>query len=209
MGYVRQFFSSAFGILSDIYIIILLAMFFIASPLVYKKGIIKLLPVKAKPQTEDLLNKYHEDLKNWLKGQILGFLFIAILTGLGLWALGMPMILTLALIAGMLNVIPNFGPVIALVPAFLIGLMQGLDIALLTIVLYTLIQTVQTAVTDPLIQKKMLNVPPALLIFAQVTMGLLGGFWGVLLATPITALLMTTVNKLYVEKLNKREVSEA
>ncbi|MEO8415961.1 MAG: AI-2E family transporter [Ginsengibacter sp.] len=153
----------------------------------------------------------HQVLKNWIKGQLFGFLFIGVLTGLGLWALGMPLILTLALIAGLLNFIPNFGPVIALIPAGLIGLTQSTTTAILVLCLYTFIQVVQSAVTQPLIQKKMVSVPPALIIFGQVAMGLLAGFWGVLLATPVVAIIMTVVNKLYVEKQSrhKYEVKKA
>ena len=88
-------------------------MFFTASPRLYKKGIIHLLPVKAKDVGDNLLNKLNDVLKKWIKGQIIGFFFIAILTGLGLWLLGIPLVFTLALIAGLLNFIPNFGPIIA------------------------------------------------------------------------------------------------
>ncbi|MDQ6608524.1 MAG: AI-2E family transporter, partial [Bacteroidota bacterium] len=200
MSIAKKLFSSSFGILSDVYIILLLGMFFIASPFVYKKGIVHLLPPKAKDKGASLLDEIHKVLKNWIKGQLFGFLFIAVLTALGLWAVGMPLILTLALIAGLLNFIPNFGPIIALVPAGLIALMQGTTTLILVLCLYTLIQVVQSAVTQPLIQKKMVSLPPALIIFGQVAMGLLGGFWGVLLATPVVAIIMTLVNKLYVEK---------
>lgn len=62
------------------------------------------------------------------------------------------------------------------------------------------IQIVQSTVTQPLIQKKMANIPPALVIFGQVAMGLLGGFWGVLLASPIIAIIMTVVDKIYIKK---------
>ncbi len=199
MSIVKSFFSSSFGILSDIYIILLLGMFFIASPFTYKKGIVHLLPPKAKEKGAQLLDEIHVVLKNWIKGQLFGFLFITVLSALGLWAIGMPLILTLALIAGILNFIPNFGPIIALIPAGLIGLTQGTSTFILVLCLYTLIQVVQSAVTQPLIQKKMVSVPPALIIFGQVAMGLLGGFWGVLLATPVVAIIMTAVNKLYVE----------
>lgn len=195
-----QFFSSSFGILSDVYIIILLAAFFIAGPLVYKKGIVKLMPPGAKKQTDALLNELNKVLSNWLKGQLFGFAFIAVLTGLGLWAIGMPLILTLALIAGLLNFIPNFGPLIALVPAVLLALMQGTTTAIMVVCLYTGIQIVQSAVTQPLIQQKMVSIPPALIVFGQVAMGLLAGFWGVLLATPVVAIIMTIVNRLYVDK---------
>ncbi len=197
---VKKFFSSSFGILSDFYIILLMAAFFIASPGIYKKGIVHLLPPAGKKTGDLILNDLGSLLKNWLKGQIFGFFFIAILTGLGLWALGMPLVLTLALIAGLLNFIPNFGPIIALVPAILIALTMGQTTAILVACLYTFIQVIQSAVTQPLIQKKMMNIPPALIIFGQVAMGLLAGFWGVLLATPLIAIIMKIVNSLYVEK---------
>lgn len=200
MGIARQFFSSSFGIISDVYIIILLGVFFIAGPSVYKKGFVKLMPPRAKKQADSLLNELSKVLSNWLKGQIFGFVFITILTGLGLWLIGMPLILTLALIAGLLNFIPNFGPLIALVPAVLLALMQGTTTAILVVCLYTGIQIVQSAVTQPLIQQKMVNIPPALIIFGQVAMGLIAGFWGVLLATPVVAIIMTVVNRLYVDK---------
>lgn len=207
MSVVKQFFSSSFGILSDVYIILLLGMFFIASPFTYKKGIVHLLPPKAKDKGASLLDELHKVLKNWIKGQLFGFLFITVLTGLGLWILGMPLILTLALIAGLLNFIPNFGPIIALIPAGLIGLTQGTTTAILVLCLYTFIQIVQSAVTQPLIQKKMVSIPPALIIFGQVAMGLLAGFWGVLLATPVVAIIMTVVNKLYVEPQSHHKYS--
>lgn len=197
---IKTFFSSTFGILSDLYIVVLLGMFFTASPAIYRKGVIHLVPTKGKSTVENLWNEIHQVLKNWLKGQIFGFFFIAILTGLGLWLLGMLLVLALALVAGLLNFIPNFGPLIALIPAALLGLMQGPNTALLVVALFTLIQIIQSTVTQPLIQKKMVSVPPALLVFGQVAMGVIAGFWGVLLATPLVAIVMTLVNRLYVEK---------
>lgn len=197
---IKTFFSSTFGILSDLYIVVLLGMFFTASPAIYRKGVIHLIPTTGKATAEKLWDEIHHVLKNWLKGQIFGFFFIAILTGLGLWLLGMPLVLALALVAGLLNFIPNFGPLIALIPAALLGLMQGPNTALLVVGLFTLIQIIQSTVTQPLIQKKMVSVPPALLVFGQVAMGVIAGFWGVLLATPLVAIVMTLVNRLYVEK---------
>ncbi|MGI8950511.1 MAG: AI-2E family transporter [Chitinophagaceae bacterium] len=197
---VRQFFSSSFGIISDLYIVVLIGLFFTASPSLYKKGMVRLLPAKAKDKGAELINEISEVLKKWLKGQIFGIFFIAVLTGIGLLILGMPLVLTLALIAGLLNFIPNFGPMIALIPAVLLALMQGATTAIIIICMYTGIQIIQSAVTQPIIQKKMISIPPALTIIGQVAMGSLGGFWGVLLATPIVAILMTVIKKLYINK---------
>ncbi len=196
---VKTFFSSSFGILSDLYIIILIGLFFTASPLTYKRGFISLLPPSAKNTGSSILDKIHKVLKNWIKGQLFGFVFIAVLTALGLWAIGLPLILTLALIAGLGNFIPNFGPIISLIPALLLALTIDSTTAIWVVCLYVAIQVIQSAVTQPLIQKKMTSVPPALIIFGQVSMGLLAGFWGVLLATPIVAIIKTVVEELYVK----------
>ena len=197
---IKSFFSSTFGIISDFYIVLLLGLFFTANPNIYRRGLIHLIPPSGKDKAAELWDRLNTLLRSWLKGQIFGFFFIAVLSGLGLWALGMPLVLTLALLAGLLNFIPNFGPIIALVPAALLALTLGTQTALLVIGLYTLIQIIQSTVTQPLIQKKMVSVPPGLLAFSQIAMGVLAGFWGVLLATPLIAIIMTLVNKLYVER---------
>jgi predicted PurR-regulated permease PerM len=196
----KQFFSSSFGILSDLYIVFLLALFFTASPSQYKNGIISLFTEKSKQKASELMEELRIVLRKWIEGLIIGFLFIAILTGIGLLILGMPLVLTLALIAGLLNMIPNFGPLIALVPAVLIALLQSPTMAIIIICMYTFIQMVQTAVTQPLIQKKMINIPPALTVFGQVALGMLAGFWGVLLAVPVVVIFMTVIQKLYLKK---------
>ncbi|MGN6615935.1 MAG: AI-2E family transporter [Ilyomonas sp.] len=203
---IKHFFSSSFGVISDLYIVLLMGLFFTAGPSVYKRGIIHLLPPKAKDKGKELLDKLNTVLKKWLKGQIIGILFIAILTAIALIIIGMPLVLTLALIAGLLNFIPNFGPIIALIPAVLIGLLQGTNTAIIIVCTYTFIQIIQSAIEQPLIQKKMVNIPPALIIISQVAMGALGGFWGVILATPITAVLMTIVNDLYVKQQDNNEM---
>lgn len=201
----KNFFYSSFGIISDLYIILLLALFFTANPTIYIKGFILLIPPKAKDETNDVLNEIHTVLKNWIKGQLFGFLFIAVLTGLGLWIIGIPLILSLALVAGLMNFIPNFGPLIALVPAFLLALMQDMTTALIVVGLYTGIQVIQSAVTQPLIQKKMVNIPPALIVFGQVALGILAGFWGVLLAAPVLGILVTITDKVYVTRINQNK----
>jgi len=200
-----KLFSSSYGALSDLYIVLLISIFFITSPSLYRRGIVHLLPSKAKDEAERIIEKLYQKQKSWLKGQIIGVFFIGILTGIGLWILGMPLVLTLALIAGVLNVIPNFGPLIALIPAVLIAFMQGPNTALIVILIYQGVQIIQSAVMQPIVQKKMVSMPPALIIIGQIAMGTLGGFWGLLLATPAVVVIMTIVNDVYVKKQSYRK----
>ena len=197
---VQTFFKSTFGVLGDMYVVLFLGIFFTASPKTYVDGFIKLMPAKAKEETEDVINKVGNTLTKWLKGQLFAMLIVAVLTAIGLTILGMPMAIALALIAGVLNFIPNFGPLIAMIPAVLVGLMQGVNTALMVAGLYIFIQIIESNLITPQIQKKMINMPPALIIIAQLFMGVLTGGLGLILATPFTALLMVVIQETWIKK---------
>ena len=196
----RRFFSSGFGILLDLYIIFIFGLFFTASPTIYKKGIISLLPTKAKSKGREIINEIGNALKKWIEGEIIAFFFIAIFSGIGFLILGMPLVFTLALIAGFSAFIPNFGPLLAFIPAALIALSQGPKTVIIVACIFIVVHIFENAVLLPLIQKKMIKVLPAVTIFAQVALGLLGGFWGVLLAVPVIVVLKTIIDKLYVKQ---------
>ncbi|HVE61891.1 MAG TPA: AI-2E family transporter [Chitinophagaceae bacterium] len=201
-SFVQTFFKSTFGVLGDMYVVLFLGIFFTVSPKTYVDGFIKLIPVKAKAKTKDVINKVGATLTKWLKGQLLAMLIVAVLTAIGLSIIGMPMALVLALIAGLLNFIPNFGPLIAMIPAVLVGLMQGTTTALIVAGLYIFIQVIESNLITPQIQKKLINIPPALIIIAQLFMGVLTGGLGLILATPLTAILMVVIQETWIRKQN-------
>lgn len=196
----QSLFRSTFGVIGDIYIIILVSVFFTINPKIYLQGIVKLVPPSGKEKAEEVLTKLGTNLRKWLKGQIMAMGFVFLLSAIGLIILGVPMWLVLALIAGLLNFIPNFGPLIALIPAVLVGLMQDLTTAIIIVVMYTLIQVIESSTITPQIQQKLLSIPPALLITVQVLMGVLTGGWGVILATPLLVVFMVLVNELYIKR---------
>ena len=140
------------------------------------------------------------NLRSWFKGMTYSVLITFALTAAGLLTLGVDMWLVLAISAGLLTFIPNFGPIIALIPAVLVGLLDSPQQALYIAILYILVQTVESNLITPFIQKKMINVPAALLLFFQMLMGFINGGWGVIMATPVLVVLMTIVQELYVGK---------
>ncbi|MBD0297229.1 MAG: AI-2E family transporter, partial [Flavisolibacter sp.] len=117
----QKFFRSTFGVLGDIYVVLFIGIFFTVAPQKYKKGIVQLVPQGGRPKADDVLNKVGTNLKKWLKGKLFAMLVVAVLTAIGLVIIGVPMWLALAIIAGILNFIPNFGPLIALIPAVLVA----------------------------------------------------------------------------------------
>lgn len=199
-GVAAQFFQTTFGIFGDIYVILFLGIFFTVSPNIYKEGIVKLVPEKGKQKADDVVNKIGENLKKWLKGKLFAMLVVFILTAAGLLIIGMPMWLVLALIAGILNFIPNFGPLIALIPAVLVALMQGPTTAAIVAGLYIVIQVTESNFITPMVQQKLISVPPALIIMAQLLIAPLTGGWGLVLATPLMVVIIVLVQELYIKK---------
>jgi predicted PurR-regulated permease PerM len=175
-------------------------MFFAVSPATYRNGIILLIPQKGKHSAKELINSIGTELTKWIKGKLFAMLVVFIMTVAGLLILGVPMPLALALLAGLLNFVPNFGPVIAMVPAILVSLPLGNTTTLLVAGLYIMVQVIESNFITPLVQQKLVKIPPALIITGQVVMGILTGMLGLLLATPIIIILMKTVQKLYITK---------
>jgi predicted PurR-regulated permease PerM len=206
-AFFETLFRSTFGILGDVYVVIFLGIFFTISPSLYVKGFLKLFPPKARAVSKHILDRIGFTLSKWIIVKIFSMFEVTVFTWIGLSIMGVPMAFALSVIAGLLNFVPNFGPLIALVPAVLVGLIKGFDTALLIAGLYILIQIIDGSVVVPALQQKLIRIPPAILIMSQLFMGILSGGWGVLLATPLLVIVMIIVDETYLKK-QKAEKSD-
>jgi predicted PurR-regulated permease PerM len=202
-GFAGSFFKSTFGVLGDVYVVLFIGLFFSISPGVYTNGIVQLVPPKGQEKAREVLDRLGEHLSGWLKGILFAMFVVFVLTAIGLAILGMKLWLVLALLAGFISFIPNFGPLIALIPAVLVGLMDSPRMALLVAGLYILIQVVESNFITPLVQQKLIQLPPALIILSQVIMGVLTGGWGLILATPLMVILIVLIQELYLNERNQ------
>jgi len=208
-GWASQTFglvSSTFGIFADLYIVVLLGTFFMVNPSPYVNGIVHMMPESKEHRTREVIKKVYITLQRWLTGKLLSMLIVAVLTWVGLLLLGVPLPLTLALFAGLLAFIPNFGPIIALIPAVLLGFLEGPTTALYVVILYMGVQVVESNLITPFIQREMVHLPLAMIIIAQVTLGILVGGLGLILATPIVAVLMVFVQMIYIEDMLEKKI---
>ncbi len=197
-------FAYTFGIFGDLYALTFFTIFFMVTPIDYKKGLLLLVPSAYEAKANHVLERIWNDLKTWLKAQLLIMLFIFSMTAIGLLIIGVDLWLILALIAGILCFIPNIGPTVALIPAILVGLLDGIQMAFAIFAVYMIVQLIETGFVGPYIRKRMLSIPPALLLFFQFVMAAFTGAWGLLMATPLLVVLMILVGELYVvESLKK------
>lgn len=199
LGRITGIFSGVLGALLSFVIILVLGCYIAAEPRLYSNGILHLIPLKHRSRVREVLSELSTTLRRWLVGRLILMVVNGVLTAIGLWFLGIPLALTLGLLAGALNFIPNFGPLIAAVPAVLIALTISPQTALYVGLLYIAIQSIDGYVFTPLVNRRSVELPPVLTIFAQVLLGVLVGGMGIVLAGPLTAMLVVVVRRFYVE----------
>lgn len=192
-------FSSTVGVLASFVIFLVLGLFLAADPRLYTEGVVRLVPIDKRERAREVLHAMGYALQWWLTGQVLAMLVVGVLSTLGLWLLRVELALTLGLLAALLNFVPNIGPLVAMVPAVLLALLQGPTTALYVVLLYLAIQTLEGYLITPLIQQRTVSLPPALTITAQVALGVLLGGLGVVVATPLMVCLIVLVQTLYVQ----------
>lgn len=171
-----------------------------AQPRLYRTGLLKLVPEARRGLVAKSLDETGHALRLWLLGQLVSMVVIGLLTGVGLALVGVPSALALGLLAGLAEFVPVVGPFIAAAPALLLAMTLGNDVVLMTVALYVVVQQVEGNVVMPLVQQRVAELPPALLLFAIVAAGLLFGLVGVLLAAPLTVATYVLIKRLYVRE---------
>lgn len=168
-------------------------------PKPYERGVLALVPEHKVARAREVLHQLDDTLWWWLLGRLASMTFIGVITGVGLWLLGVPLAFLLALLAALLSFIPNLGPILSWLPAALIALGQGSQKVLWVTALYFGVQLVESYLLAPIIDRRTVYLPPGLTISAQLLFALVGGVMGVALATPLVAVLVVLVTMLYVQ----------
>lgn len=198
---ISGIFSTTFGIAVNLVIIILLALYLASEPHTYSNGLIKLFPIKQRVRIWQVVIEIRDTLRWWLVGRFCSMLIIGFFTAVGLWILEVPLALSLGIFAALMTFIPNFGPIIAVAPAALFALAESPIKALYVLGLYFVIQMIESYLITPLIDRKTISLPPVLTIFFQIFLGVLVGGLGLILATPLLAVIIVLVKMLYIEDI--------
>lgn len=195
------------GVMSFVLMIVL--SFYLA---VQEDGIAKFLqmivPLKHEKYAVSLWRRSQIKIGYWMQGQLVLAILVMVLVYIGLLFIGIPHALLLAVLAGVFELIPLFGPVLAAIPAIFIGYTDGgMSVALVVGLLYLVIQQLENHVIYPLVVKKIVGVPAMASILAIVVGGQLAGFLGILISVPIAAVVMEFLADIEERKIAK--LSEA
>jgi predicted PurR-regulated permease PerM len=195
---ITSVFSISANVMAGAVVAVIAGVYFAAQPSLYLNGFLTLFPKERRANARETVVDIGGALCLWLQGQAISMLLIGILATLAAWVVGLPSPLALGLIAGLTQFIPYVGPILSAVPAVLVAATQGLDFVVWTLAAYLAIHTLEGNFVEPLIQQRMVYVPPAVMVLGIAAIGFIFGTVAVIFAAPMTVVLFVLIKKLYV-----------
>lgn len=197
--------AGAAGGLADLVLIVLVGLYLAFDVFLYRNGLVRLFPPARRARMTDAFDAVGHSLTRWVLGQVVTMVIVGLTVAAGLSLLGMPMALALAAIAGVLEFVPFFGPIVSGALAVLLAFGQGPQQALSVALLFLAIQQLEGNLLVPLVQRWAVALPPAMVVASVLVFSTLFGAMGVLIATPALVVVTVLVRRLYVEEMLEAE----
>lgn len=191
--------TNAVEVAAGVIVMLFLGIYFAAEAPRYAAGLVRLAPPARRPRAAEILHETANAVWYWMLGRLFSMTVLGLLTMVGLWALGVPLPFALGFLAGIMIFVPYVGSIASAVPSVLIAAATRLDLALYVIALYIAIHLIEGYVLVPLVQRRIVHLPPALTLSAQVVLAVIAGFLGLLFATPLVAAALVLIRMIYIE----------
>lgn len=186
--------------LGGIVMLFIMALFLAYDPKAYLKGTMKLVPRRHEQDARVLVGRVGGTLRHWMVGTLISMTIIGTLTAVGALILGIKGWLVLGILAFFGEFIPYIGPIVTAIPGVLMALADSPEKALWAVLMYVAVQQIEGTLVQPLVMKRAVKLHPALVLIWQLLAGAAFGIFGILVATPLLAVLKVTVDYLYVER---------
>ena len=194
-GSVVQLIVTFFGGVFSLVLVVVLSFYFALQDTGVDDFLRMVMPVAYEEYSVDLWKRAQKKIGLWMQGQILLSVIVGILVYLGLLIIGVPYALLLAVFTALVEIIPIFGSLLSGVVAVMVGYSDGgVAIAAIVAGLYIVVNQFESNLIYPLIVKKIVGIPPLLVIVALIAGYTLAGFLGVLLSVPVAAVLLEFLN---------------
>lgn len=209
-GNFFNFFSSSVTIVLQLLLLLVLTLMILSDPVAYRQLLLRLFPSAYRRRADDILTKCETALLGWLGGAAINSAFVAILSFTGLVLLGVPFAFAHAVLAGIFNFIPNVGPTLSAIFPTFVALLDSPGKALAVIVLYILIQNLESYWFGPLMMQKQVALLPAATLIAQIFFATFLGPLGLILALPLAVICRVWLEEAWViDVLEKGEPVDA
>lgn len=205
IGTVRGIFGGTLAGIVNAAILIFAAVCFAAEPRTYVNGLLRLVSPSRRARADAVLQETAGVVGLWLRARLISMTTIAVISIAGLRLLGVPDALALGVIGGLFAFMPNIGPIAAGLPAVLIAVPLGWQHVAGVTFLYWLAHAIDDFFVIPVAERRVVRLPPALTIAAQLVLGLAAGLIGIMMAAPLVAVAIVLVRRLLVEDVVERD----
>jgi predicted PurR-regulated permease PerM len=201
LGNSFAFVSGSLVIVLNILLVLVLTGMFLADPDAYRKVFVRLFPSFYRRRVEGILNQCEISLERWVTGAFIAVLVVGLMSLVGLSILGVKAALALGVLAGFMNLIPNLGPTMSVVPAMAIALLDSPWKPVAVLILYFFIQQAESNFITPIVMAHQVSLLPAVTLISQLFFVTFFGFLGLFLALPLTV-----VAKIWVQEVLVKDV---
>ncbi len=195
VGRVTAAVTSVVGTVTNLAMMLVLAIFIAAEPRMYERGVAWMLPLAEREHFYGTAEKIGRVLRRLMAGRLLGMA----VEGFGTWILlslgGVPMAALLGILTGLLAFLPNIGAIVSGALIILVGFSAGVDVGLYAVFVYLVVQMVDGYLIVPMVAKRAVDLAPALVLGAQILLGALFGILGLALADPIIAMIKVALER--------------
>jgi predicted PurR-regulated permease PerM len=197
-------FSGGLTVLLQMLLLLIFTLMLLANPMAYRHAIVRLFPAFYRDRLDTVLDKCEVALGNWLGGAFISSTVVALLSAIGLWALQIDFLLAQALLAGLLNFIPNIGPTLSMIFPLTVAALDTPWKMLAVLVLYLVIQNLEAYLITPTIMANQVSLLPAMTLAAQLIFARFFGFLGLLLALPLAVVAKTFIQEILIKDVLDR-----
>ena len=192
----NQFIKIAGGIFSNTLFVIstlFFGFYFLLEEELIKKALVRFGSESGVKKVAVFFDQVETRLNAWFWGELVLMIIVGLMSFVGFTIIGLKYTIALAVLAGLLEVVPNLGPTLSAIPAVLIGLSQSYPLGLVALVVSILVQQLENNLIVPVVMKKAVGLNPIVTLIALIVGGKVGGVLGVLLAIPATLFLETLI----------------
>lgn len=202
----RKIFSGTVGVFSgfiSVIVVFSMAFYMAAEKDSLKKFIVSVTPLKHQEYAADLVARIKNKMGKWMLGQVFLMLIVGVIDFIGLYLVGVPYPLILAIFAGILEIIPYVGPIVAAIPGIILGFLISPTVGFLAFLVYLITQQIEGHVIVPLVMKKAVGLNPVVVILVLLAGAKLAGVLGAIIAIPVA----TAAGLFISDMMNKNETA--
>ena len=194
-------FFSTLGVVVNAVLFIFVTIMLLLNPQPYRRGFILLFPSFYRDRVDEILDQCESTLTGWAIGMLFNMTVIGLLSATGLWILGVPLPLANAILAAILALIPNLGPVVSVIPPALLGFLEAPWRGVAVIILYVIVQQIESNILTPLVMQRQVSLLPAVTLLSLAAFGILFGVLGLFLALPIVVVAQVWITEVLIHDI--------